>query len=108
METKRSRAIVYYDEHDYKDIKEYAKSKGLNVSSFLKFAARDYMGCGAEPKKGKKTISLPISNYEELQNYIDIKCLGTIETFACYAMKCFMNKNQLTQAQKLQADKNLA
>lgn len=94
----RSRAIVYYADDEYTEIKEYAASKGLNVSSFLKFAARDYMG-SKEVTKGKKTISLSVSNYDELQNYVDIKGLGTIGTFANYAMKGVMSRNQLTQAQ---------
>lgn len=100
----RSRVIVYYTDEEYRDLKDFAASKGLDVKSYLKFAAQDYMGC-EEATKGKKTIQLSVSNYDELQNYVDVKGLGTIGTFANYAMKGVMSRNQLSRAQSSKGGK---
>ena len=40
----RPRAVVVFDnEAEYQEFENYAKSKSLDIKSFLKFAARAYM-----------------------------------------------------------------
>jgi|GEM_PF-693937 len=51
-----------------------------------------------------KTLRVKIENYQEIAAYVREKKFGKPEYFAAYAMEYYMNKNQLSAAQKARAD----
>jgi len=48
----------------------------------------------------RREIRVPLNNYREIVNYVDNKQLGTINTFAAYAMQQYMSRYPLKTAGK--------
>jgi len=54
-----------------------------------------------------KTLRVKIENYQEIAAYVREKKFGKPEYFAAYAMEYYMNKNQLSAAQKARAERSV-
>jgi hypothetical protein len=102
----KPRVVVVFDsETEYQEFEGYAKSIGLNIKAFIKFAARSYIG---EPEerdpKDDKTIEVTVNNYRELQGYVEERKLGNVAVFAAFAMHQYMSRNSLSNAQKCRVE----
>ena len=48
----------------------------------------------------RREIRVPVNNYEEIARYVDDKQLGTVSTFAAFAMQQYMSRYPLKTAGK--------
>ncbi|MEL5721558.1 MAG: hypothetical protein P1P59_10625, partial [Treponemataceae bacterium] len=55
----------------------------------------------------ERTILVPVKNYRELAGYAEQKRFGSLASFCTFAMEQHMQRNQLTEAQKLRIEKSI-
>jgi hypothetical protein len=81
-----------------------AEKKGLTPSMLARMILHEHFGIQGEPTDDK-TIEIRVNNYRELQGYVEERNLGDITIFAGFAMKQYMSRNALTEAQKQRVEK---
>jgi len=54
-----------------------------------------------------KSYNFTAENWREIEAYVKVKCLGSVEAFTTRALEDVMSKNRLTAAQKAKYEKLL-
>jgi len=80
-------------------LKRQAKEEGLLFGSTMA-RALVLRGLQMDTDSNSRVLRVPVKNYSELKAYVDAKRLGSIETFATYAMELAMSRAPLSEAQK--------
>ncbi|MEL3907920.1 MAG: hypothetical protein P1P64_02765 [Treponemataceae bacterium] len=102
---KRKICITVTDEQ-YKALSEQAQAEGLcRVSVFVK--SRALKSIQEKASLDKKTIIVPVQNYQELAGYVEQKRFGSIASFCTFALEQHMQRNPLTEAQIRRAEKSI-
>lgn len=85
-----------------------AKADGFGKASVLaRYLIVNGLNDITENTEDVKTLQVKVENYKEISAYVKEKKFGKPEYFAAYAMEYYMNKNQLTAAQKARIGKNV-
>lgn len=84
-----------------------AKADGFEKSSALaRYLIINGLNDITEQADSVKTLRVRIENYQEIAAYVREKKFGKPEYFAAYAMEYYMNKNQLSAAQKARIERS--
>ena len=107
MGGQRKMTIVLDDEL-FESLSGKAKADGFGKPSVLaRYLIVNGMNNITEQSEDVKTLRVRIENYKEIAAYVREKRFGKPEYFAAYAMEYYMNKNQLTAAQRARAKENI-
>ena len=94
-----------FDEETIEVLRVKAKNEGfmrpaLLARYLLLRGLRENAAVQFEEEPDKKTLSVPVDNYRELQGYAEERKLGNAAVFATFAMERYMKQNSLSDAQK--------
>ena len=102
------KVTIVIDADDFLLLEKRAKSEGFGrVSGLARYLIVNGINNITENTEDVKTLQVKVENYKEISAYVKEKKFGKPEYFAAYAMEYYMNKNQLTAAQKARLGKNV-
>ena len=85
--------LITVSEEQYKVLEREAEMRGLSrVSVLVKSEVVKSILNRLEPNGNKKSLSVEVTNYHELSDYVESKKFGSIESFATFAMAQYMTK----------------
>ena len=85
-----------------------AKDEGFDkASSLARYLIVNGLNDMSASPEAVKTLRVKIENYPEIAAYVREKKFGKPEYFAAYAMEYYMNKNQLSAAQRARIERSV-
>ena len=104
----RRKVTIVLDDQIFEGLSGKAKSDGFGKASVLaRYLIVNGLNDIVENPESVKTLHVRVENYEEIAAYVREKKFGKPEYFAAYAMEYYMNKNQLSAAQKARVKKSI-
>lgn len=85
----------------YEALEERGKSEyGLSVSHYARMLLHRALQTECQREDGKRVYELVLDNADEIESYVEAKRLGSVPTFAGFALEQAMSRAPLTEAQK--------
>lgn len=98
--------LITVTEEQHDALERSAAAQGLSrISTLVKSVAIKSVQSDIEPGGNRKTVSVPVTNYRELSDYVDCKKFGSIESFATFAMEQYMTKYPAKAKRKAETEK---
>jgi hypothetical protein len=85
-------------------LKAAAEKKGLTPNILVRIMLHEHFG---QPDTESKSYTFTSKNWREIEAYVEVKCLGSVESFTTRSLEDVMSKNRLTAAQKAKYDRLL-
>jgi hypothetical protein len=107
---KMKRITITVNEERFREWEQAAHKMGLDrVSTLLRYlAARGLENQREEfdETADRRIVKVEVDNYREIDGYVRERKLGTVETFAAFAMDQTMKRYPLTAAQRRRVVEN--
>jgi hypothetical protein len=93
------KVTVTFDEDQLKVLSAETKRLGLGrISTLVKHLAT--VGLAVPDETGARTMLVRVAKWQELNEYVQQKGLGSIETFAVFAMEQYTSRYPVSEAKK--------
>jgi hypothetical protein len=102
-EGKMKQLKISLPENVMDDVCRMAKRLGLTPSQFIRVKMCE-MVCGFKLDVPEKKYVVPLADWREVEAYVRVKGVGSVEYFLSEAAKSVMRRNALTSAQKTEVE----
>ena len=92
MEMGGRKILITIPEEAYKVLEGMADESGLRVSTFVRADILKMARSGGNTDRDRRQITVDVTNYRELSDYMECKKFGSIGSFATFAMEQYMTK----------------
>ena len=98
---------ITVDDALYEEMDKRARMEGFErVPILIRYLITREMK-ESESSENRKAVTVLLDNYDEIASYVREKKFGKPEYFAAYAMEYYMNKNQLSAAQRARIERSV-
>lgn len=101
------KVTITIDDVLYEEMNKRARIEGFDrLPNLIRYLLTREMR-ESEHSEKRKAVTVLLDNYDEIALYVREKKFGKPEYFAAYAMEYYMNKNQLSAAQKARIERSV-